>query len=240
MVAHVEELISEAVKAGIGQPTSRLAGMLGLFLKEKSLWPEAELFARLALEIDEQTLEPDHPNVAIRLNNLAQLLQDTNRLSEAEPLMRRALEIDEKSYGPAHPEVATDLNNLAQLLKATNRLSEAEPLMWRALEIDEQIYGPAHPEVATALNNLARLLQATNRLSEVEGMLGRCVIIHLIFSRLTGHLHPNLRAAFGNYLGLAAKMSLSEDEIGERIWAFGIEAGFDRDGYRRVLEQVFQ
>jgi hypothetical protein len=32
--------------------------------------------------------------VAIRLNNLATLLQATNRLAEAEPLMRRALTID--------------------------------------------------------------------------------------------------------------------------------------------------
>jgi len=37
MVAHVEELISEAVKARIGQPTSRLASRLGMFLAEKSL-----------------------------------------------------------------------------------------------------------------------------------------------------------------------------------------------------------
>ena len=90
-----------------------------------------------------------------RLNNLAQLLQATNRLAEAEPLMRRALAIDEKSYGPDHPNVATDLNNLAQLLQATNRLAEAEPLMRRALAIDEKSYGPEHPNVAIGLNNLA-------------------------------------------------------------------------------------
>ena len=78
---HVKELMSEAVKARIGQPTSRLASMLGMFIAEKSLWPEAELFARLALEIDEQMLEPDHPKVAIRLNNLAGLLRATNRLA---------------------------------------------------------------------------------------------------------------------------------------------------------------
>ena len=41
-----------------------------------------------------------------RLNNLAQLLQATNRLAEAEPLYRRALAIDEKSFGPEHPDVA--------------------------------------------------------------------------------------------------------------------------------------
>ncbi len=55
------------------------------------------------------------------LNNLALLLQETNRLQEAEPLMRRALEIDEHAYGPDHPDVAIDLNNLASLLQATNR-----------------------------------------------------------------------------------------------------------------------
>ena len=103
---------------------------------------------RRALAIDEKSYGPDHPNVAIRLNNLAKLLQDTNRLAEAEPLMRRALAIDEKSYGPDHPNVAISLNNLARLLQATNRLAEAEPLMRRALAIDEKSYGPDHPNVA--------------------------------------------------------------------------------------------
>ena len=62
---------------------------------------------RRALAIDEKSFGPDHPNVARDLNNLAQLLQATNRLAEAEPLMRRALAIDEKSFGPDHPNVAT-------------------------------------------------------------------------------------------------------------------------------------
>ena len=76
---------------------------------------------RRALAIDERSYGPDHPNVAIRLNNLAELLQATNRMAEAEPLYRRALAIAERSYGPDHPDVATDLNNLALLLQATNR-----------------------------------------------------------------------------------------------------------------------
>ena len=81
---------------------------------------------------------PEHPDVATDLNNLALLLQDTNRLAEAEPLYRRALAIDETSYGTEHPKVATDLNGLALLLQDTNRLGEAEPLYLRALAIDEK------------------------------------------------------------------------------------------------------
>ena len=94
--------------------------------------------------------DPTIPTWPADLNNLAGLLQATNRLAEAEPLYRRALAIDEKSFGPEHPNVATALNNLAELLQDTNRLAEAEPLYRRALAIDEKSLGPEHPTVATA------------------------------------------------------------------------------------------
>ena len=71
--------------------------------------------------------------MASDLNNLALLLQATNRLSEAEPLMRRALAIDEQSFGEDHPKVAIRSEQPGSLLQDTNRLSEAEPLMRRAL-----------------------------------------------------------------------------------------------------------
>jgi CHAT domain-containing protein len=119
---------------------------------------EAEPLYRRALAITERSVGSDHLDVAIRLNNLAELLRVTNRLGEAEPLMRRALAIDEKSLGPDHPTVATRLNNLALLLADTNRYGEAEPLYRRALAITERSLGPDHPDVANRLNNLAWLL----------------------------------------------------------------------------------
>ena len=90
---------------------------------------------RRALAIDEQSYGPEHPNVSRDLNNLATLLNATNRLGEAELLMRRVVDMMERSYGVNHPNVATALNNLAQLLQDTNRVDEAEPLMRRHLEI---------------------------------------------------------------------------------------------------------
>jgi hypothetical protein len=42
-----------------------------------------------ALAIDEKSFAPDHPNVALSLNNLAELLRETYRLAEAEPLSRK-------------------------------------------------------------------------------------------------------------------------------------------------------
>ena len=156
---------------------------------------------------------PTIPTSPSDLNNLAQLLQDTNRLSDAEPLMRRALAIDEASFGPDHPNVARDLNNLAQLLQATNRLSDAEPLMRRALAIDEASFGPDHPKVAIRLNNLAQLLKATNRLSDAEPLMRRVLEIFLQFGAATSHEHPHLSAAIANYCVLLEEMGRSRAQI---------------------------
>ncbi len=96
---------------------------------------EAEPLLRRALEIDEKSYGPDHPKVALALNNLAQQLIALDRFADAVAFSRSALAIEEKSYGPDHPNVGRDLNNLADLLQKTNRLDEAEPLLRRALDI---------------------------------------------------------------------------------------------------------
>jgi len=99
---------------------------------------EAERLMKRALAIDEKAHGPDHPNVAIPLNNLALLLKKTNRLQEAEPLMKRALEIWEARFGPAHPELAKYLSVYAVLLRKTNRKAEGEALEARAKIIREK------------------------------------------------------------------------------------------------------
>jgi tetratricopeptide (TPR) repeat protein len=132
---------------------------------------------RQMLAIEEMYHGPDHPTVAIRLNKLALLLHDTNRLNEAEDLYRRALDIAEENFGSNHPTVAIYLSSLAKLLQDTHRLDEAEALHRRAIAINEKSYGPDHPEVAIHLNNLAKLLQDTNRLVEAEDLYRRTLAI---------------------------------------------------------------
>ncbi len=73
---------------------------------------------RRALVLSEESFGPDHPNVAIDLNNLAQLLKATNRLAEAEPSMRRAVEIWTASLGPDHPNTQTGIENYLDIAAA--------------------------------------------------------------------------------------------------------------------------
>ena len=173
-------------------------------------YDKAEPLLRRVLQIDEEQYGPNHPEVATDLNNLASLLQATNRLKEAETLYRRALEIDEASYGPDHPDVAIRLNNLAQLLQATNRLKEAKPMMRRVVEIVEKSYEKNHPKVAVAINNLAGLFQATNRLSEAEPLFRRSLEIN---KKSYGPDHPNVATDLNNLAELLkATNRLSEAE----------------------------
>ena len=83
---------------------------------------------RRAVAIVERSLGKDHPNVATALNNLAQLLQDTNRLGEAEPLIRRALAIVlafQRNTGHAHPHRDVAIANYSGLLALVGK-NEAE------------------------------------------------------------------------------------------------------------------
>jgi tetratricopeptide (TPR) repeat protein len=166
-----EQLSKELDEDNLLWPTGGLARLA----EHEAAFAEALKWRQLALEHIEHSLGPIHPSTATALNNLASLLQATNRLAEAEPLYRRALAIEEESYGNDHPEVATTLNNLALMLRAKGHLAEAEPLIRRALVIDEANYGPSHPNVGIRLNNLALLLLATGRLLEAEPMLEKAV-----------------------------------------------------------------
>ena len=179
----------------VGSSKARIAQRLKIaaVLTELARWEEAEEQQRHALA--EATAIANAKLEAGASNNLALLLQRTNRIGEAEPLMRRALEIHEAEFGKHHPNVAICLNNLAMLLHDTNRIGEAEPLMRRALEIHEAEFGKHHPNVAIRLNNLALLLQRTNRIGEAEPLMRRALEIH---EAEFGKHHPNVATALSN------------------------------------------
>ena len=63
-----------------------------MLLADTAHYELAEPLHKKSLRLAEKSFGLDHPQVAICLNNLAQLLVATNRLAEAEPLMHRALE----------------------------------------------------------------------------------------------------------------------------------------------------
>ena len=117
-----------------------------------------------SLAIREKALGPDHPDVALSLNNLAALYNDQGRYADAEPLLQALTGDREKALGPDHPDVAASLNNLAELYRAQGRYADAEPLYKRSLAIREKALGPDHPDVAAITEQSCDALQRSRTL----------------------------------------------------------------------------
>jgi tetratricopeptide (TPR) repeat protein len=167
--------------------------------KGEATGEKAEAFRKSALQIDEETLGPDHHDVAASLNNLARLYVSQGRFAEAEPLYKRALSIGEKALGLDHLSVATRLSNLAGLYYRQGRYADAEPLYKRALAIQEKALGLDHPDVATSLNNLALLYYSQGRYAEAEPLYKRSLAI---YEKALGLDHPDVATSLNNLAGL--------------------------------------
>lgn len=94
---------------------AQLFSLLDLSYHHNGHYAEAEPLIRCSLKIREHQLGPHHPDVALSLNNLAELLRVQGNYAEA--LFRRTLEILIKSLGPEHPHTQTVRENLARLLE---------------------------------------------------------------------------------------------------------------------------
>ena len=115
----------------------------------------------------------DHPQYAVAIGELAELLRVANRLAEAEPLMRSALVIEEGELRFRSPKGRDEDQQSGRPTIMANRLIEAEPLLRRAVAIDEKAFGPDHFKVARDLSNLAMLLKNSNRITEAELLMRR-------------------------------------------------------------------
>jgi tetratricopeptide (TPR) repeat protein len=83
----------------------------------------------------EKALEPEHPDVATSLDNLANLYGTQGLYAEAEPLYKRSLAVVEKALGPKHPYLATILEKYADILRKIGREADAVKLEGQAQKI---------------------------------------------------------------------------------------------------------
>jgi len=160
-------------------------------------------------------------------------------MDEAERCYLRALQIHEARLGPMHSEVARDLNNLGATLQAAGRLAEAEAPLRRSVAILEVCLGPGDPNVAICLSNLAALLLALGRGSEAQPLMERQALIFLGCVRRTGEMHPQLRLALHNCLGLWQQVGIPDEEAIPRVLALFRESRISPEQQAMIVDHVF-
>ncbi|KAL4656353.1 kinesin light chain 1 isoform X7 [Arapaima gigas] len=112
-------------------PTAQVAATLNnlaVLYGKRGKYKEAEPLCKRALEIREQVLGKDHPDVAKQLNNLALLCQNQGKYQEVEYYYQRALDIYQTKLGPDDPNVAKTKNNLASCYLKQGKFKQAETL----------------------------------------------------------------------------------------------------------------
>jgi tetratricopeptide (TPR) repeat protein len=155
--AHAEAVAAQAEAAGLEQ-AGWLWNELGYYLNMISEYEAARDCLERALRIDERIFGPEHPYVAIYVNNLGRALWSLGDLPGARLNFERALQIDVKAYGPENPAVAIRHHNLGNVLKALGDLQSARSHFERALRIDEKFYPSEHLSVARDADLLGQVL----------------------------------------------------------------------------------
>ena len=123
---------------------------------------------------------PDHPDVATGLNNLAQLLEATNRLAEAEPLYPSCPGDRRAELWPRPPQRRQTSTTWRSCCRPPNRLAEAEPLIRRVVQILVRFQhqtGHVHPSSQAVLANYDGILRAMGKAPEqIEQLLHKLIV----------------------------------------------------------------
>jgi tetratricopeptide (TPR) repeat protein len=146
-------------------------------------------FGEQSLALKRKILPPDHPDIAMSLQNIAESHHRLGDDAGALIVVRQAQELYGRAYGPSSAFAAESLSNGGEYLVALGRPAEALPMFRDALARWESELDPHHPLLAYPLTGLGAALLALGRPAEARAPLERALQI-----REAGELEPEERA----------------------------------------------
>ncbi len=160
---------------------------------------QAERYYRQALAQHEKIYGSDNWQVAITLNNVANILGFQFKVDQAAALYRRALAIYQKTLGLEHPLVATVLNNLAIIEAKSKHFDQALVYIRQARDLHIKSRGSENTRVAFCHRILGWI--HVNQ-GELEKGLAEYRKALAMVSKLLGPEHPKV----GDYMNLVGSV----------------------------------
>jgi serine/threonine protein kinase/tetratricopeptide (TPR) repeat protein len=179
-----------------------------------------------AVALKEKALTPDHPDIALSILSLAEVLHAAGKDEDALVANDRALTILVRAYGENAVTVAQVLSNRGEYLVSLGRAGEAVPIFRDALALWEAQVGHDHPYLAYPLTGLGQALLATNRGAAAIELLERARRL-----REAGEANAELvgETRFALARALAARGS-QEDLLRARALASAARDDYQRTG----------
>ncbi len=137
-------------------------------------YPQSLIANQRSLQLREQYLPPQHPDIGHSCSALGVALRGMRRFDQAEVYFRRALAIFERARDTAAGDagdVASVLHNLGLLARERRQFDRARDYYQRALSIKRQRFGDQHPLTLNTIEGLATNARAASNLDEAEDWL---------------------------------------------------------------------
>lgn len=151
------------------------------YTASRQLWSagkyaEATTPGEKAIELREQSLGAEHPDLILMLVHLATVYYGRGNFAKHQELCQRGLAIAEKALGPEHWKVALMLYNLGLFhVNGDSDFARAESLFQRALAIQEKVLGTEHPLTASSMSDLATVYRIKGELARAEPLFQRAL-----------------------------------------------------------------
>jgi CHAT domain-containing protein/Tfp pilus assembly protein PilF len=121
----------------------------------------------------QQSLGPQHPQVAAALTHLGDLALHSGDFQAAESAYERSMAINTAALGPRNPGIGQALLSLSHLQVERGHYVEARSLIEQSLAIGEEAFGATSPKLAAPLNSLGRVLSELGLEKEAESAFTR-------------------------------------------------------------------
>jgi tetratricopeptide (TPR) repeat protein len=175
--------LGEAILARLGPGHDRTRSWLevarGNVRANEGNVAEAQRAYRRAVALKEKALGPDHPDVALSLNNLSdELLAGGDARAALEP-NSRAIAIVTQAFGPESGQLGRLLSNRGEVLNALGRSREALPLFDRSLQVWPRAIGADSELLAYPLTGKGEALLLLGRAREAIAPLERALALRV-------------------------------------------------------------
>jgi tetratricopeptide (TPR) repeat protein len=170
-------------------------GHLGIIKFNQGKYQEAITFYEKALAIQQQSLPPNHPDVAMCYNNIGMVYDSMVDYPKALSSYEKALAIRQQSLPPNHPDLAASYNNIGTVYQSMSDYPKAISFHEKALAIRQQSLPPNHPDLATSCNNIGNVYYSIGDYPKALSSHEKALAIR---QQSLPPNHPDLTMSYGN------------------------------------------
>jgi tetratricopeptide (TPR) repeat protein len=166
----------------------RLLLRAGQSLVSAGLTGPAAAYLRDVAAVSERVLGPDHPDILMAAEMLAEAYIAAGQAPEAVPWFKWVLDFQIRTLGQVHVSTIAARRNLGHALVSAGELSDAASVLERAVDDYERVCGPDNLDTLAAREDLAAAYSAAARFSNAIPLYRRTLADR---ERIQGARHPD-------------------------------------------------